>query len=261
MRKGCPVLLAIDIGNTNIVCGLFKGDRLLRDWRLHTDPNVTADELFISFSHLISRENVAISEINGAAISCVVPSMLYAVETFCQEYLKVKPLVVGPGITSPIEICIDNPAELGADRLVNAVAAFARYPGGVIVVDFGTATTFDYISGRGEYLGGAIAPGVLISCEALFAKAARLPRAAIFARPRSVMAKDTVAAMNAGIVYGFADMVDGIVTRMKREIGSPVKVIATGGLASLIVSESRTIKVVKPYLTLEGLCLIYEQNV
>ncbi|MFZ5994172.1 MAG: type III pantothenate kinase [Thermodesulfobacteriota bacterium] len=255
------MLLAIDIGNTNIVFGIFNGKRLVKDWRLHTDPKATADEFFISLSCLISHENIAISEIQGAAISCVVPSMLYAVEAFCQEYLKLRPLVVGPGISSPIKICIDNPAELGADRLVNAVAAFARHPRGVIVVDFGTATTFDYVSGRGEYLGGAIAPGVLISCEALFAKAARLPRAAIFAGPRSVMARDTVAAMNAGIVYGFADMADGIVTRMKRDIKSPVKVIATGGLASLIVSESRTIKAVEPHLTLEGLRLIYEQNV
>lgn len=254
------MLLAVDIGNTNIEFGLFKGDCLLKGWRLHTDPRLTADELFVSLSHLISLEDVTISEINGVVISCVVPSMLYAVDTFCQKYLRVKPLVVRPEVTSGIKICVDNPQEVGVDRLANAVAAFTKYQRDLIVVDFGTATTFNYVSKRGDYMGGVIAPGVLISCEALFARAAKLPRTAVFARPRSVIAKDTAAAINAGAVYGFAGMADGIVMRMKREIGGPVKVIATGGLASLIVPESKTIKVVEPYLTLEGLRLIYEQQ-
>lgn len=254
------MLLALDIGNTNIVFGLFEGDRFLKDWRLHTDPHVTADELFISFSHLISLQEVAVSEIHGVAISCVVPSVLCAADTFCREYLKVKPLVADPETAYGIEIRIDNPKELGADRIVNAVAAFAKYRRALIVVDFGTAITFDYVSGRGEYMGGAIAPGVITCCEALFAKASKLPRVDLFARPSSVIAKDTMSAMNVGVVYGFAGMVDGIVTRMKREIGGPVKVIGTGGLASLIVPESKTIQVLEPYLTLEGLRLIYEQS-
>ncbi len=254
------MLLAVDIGNTNIVFGLFKGDHLLESWRLHTDQNVTADELCISLSWLTSFKNIAISEIHGVAISCVVPSVLHTIGSFCQKYLKVKPLVVGPRVKSGIDICIDNPEELGTDRLVNSAAAFAKYQKALIVVDFGTATTFDYVSERGEYMGGAIAPGVGISCEALFSKAAGLPRAAIFARPQTSIAKDTVSSMNVGAVYGFAGMVDGIVKRMRRETGRPVKVIATGGLASLIVSECQTIKVVEPYLTLEGLRLIYEWN-
>ncbi len=253
------MLLAVDIGNTNVVLGVFKGNRLIRDWRLHTDLNTTADELFVSLSGLLASQELAVPEIHAVAISCVAPSLLYAWEAFCRQYLRTKPLVVGPDTPTGMTVRIDRPEELGADRIVNAVAAFAKYPRGLIVVDFGTATTFDYVSGEGEYMGGVIAPGILISCEALFAKAAKLPRSALFVRPKSVIGRNTVAGMNSGVVYGFAGMVDGIISRMKRELQIPVKVIATGGLAPLIVSESRTVKVIEPHLTLEGLRLIHER--
>jgi len=182
-------------------------------------------------------------------------------EGFAQRYLKVRPLWVGPGIKTGMPIHYDNPREVGADRIVNAVAAFEQVQGAVVVVDFGTATTFDVVSRQGEYLGGAIAPGVMISCEALFLKASKLPRVEIFAKPKSIIAKDTISSMNAGIIYGYAGLVDGIVVRMKDALGpDQTRVIATGGLACLIASETKSIDTVDDYLTLKGLKIIYERN-
>jgi type III pantothenate kinase len=186
---------------------------------------------------------------------------LNTVEAFCHKYFQLTPLVVGPGIKTGMPIFYDNPKEVGADRIVNAIAAYETYKQATIVVDFGTATTFDYVSDRGEYLGGIISPGILISCEALFHKASKLPRVEIFARPKSVLAKNTIASMNAGIVFGYAGLVEGIIKRMKQEMQRDLRVVATGGLASLIASECPAIEEVDDHLTLKGLKIIFERNI
>jgi type III pantothenate kinase len=197
--------------------------------------------------------------IKAIIISCVVPPMLHILEPLCKKYFNIKPLIVGPGIKTGMPIFYDNPREVGADRIVNAIAAFERYKGDIIVVDFGTATTFDYISPKGEYMGGCICPGVMISSEALFQKAAKLPRIEII-RPKTVIGKDTVSSMQAGILYGYAGLVDGLVERIKGEVRSDPKVIATGGLAKIIAPEAKSIHVVDDMLTLEGLRIIYKRN-
>ena len=181
-------------------------------------------------------------------------------EELAHRYFDIKPMIVGPGLKTGMPIHYDNPKEVGADRIVNAVAAYEKYQRGLIIVDFGTATTFDCVSEEGAYVGGAIAPGVTISCEALFQKASKLPRVEIFAKPKDVIAKDTISAMNVGIVYGYAGLVDGIVNRIKRAIGHEMTVIATGGLAPLICEESETIDHVEAFLTLEGLKIIFKRN-
>jgi type III pantothenate kinase len=203
---------------------------------------------------------LALSPETDLIISCVVPPMINTLEGFAQRYLRVKPLWVGPGIKTGMPIHYDNPREVGADRIVNAVAAYDQVHDSVIVVDFGTATTFDIVSRLGEYLGGLIAPGVMISCEALFIKASKLPRVEIFAKPKSVIAKDTISSMNAGIIYGYAGLVDGIVERIKAALGDNPIVIATGGLACLVASETKSIDRVDDYLTLKGLKIIFERN-
>ncbi|PKN68114.1 MAG: pantothenate kinase [Deltaproteobacteria bacterium HGW-Deltaproteobacteria-15] len=254
------MLFCIDIGNTNIVLGLSDGEKILHHWRIRTEREITSDELGIVVQHLFSSSNVKTGDVKNIIISSVVPPLMNTMEVFSRRYFKVKPLVVGPGIQTGMEILYDNPKEVGADRIVNAVAAYEKYRTSLVVIDFGTATTFDCVSKEGSYLGGAISPGVLISCEALFQKASRLPRVEIFAKPKKVIAKDTISSMNVGIVYGYAGLVDGIVGRMKREMGQNPTVIATGGLAPLICEEAESIDHVEEFLTLEGLIIIFKRN-
>lgn len=254
------MLLCIDIGNTNIVLGVSDRDRVLEHWRIRTEKDTTADELGILIRNLFGMSSLTFEDITDVIVSCVVPPLLEAVEELSEKYFKVRPMIVGPGLKTGMPIRYDNPKEVGADRIVNAVAAYEKYRSGLVVVDFGTATTFDCVSEDGAYIGGAIAPGVTISCEALFQKASKLPRVEIFTRPGKVIAKDTINSMRAGIIYGYAGLVDGIVRRIKKEMGEPLAVVATGGLAPLICKESETIEYVEEFLTLQGLMILFERN-
>lgn len=253
------MLLVIDVGNTNIVLGIFKGKKLVRSWRIATNKDKTADEYGIQVRVLFEYSNIRYEDIDAIIVSSVVPPVMPALEGMAVKYFSIKPLVVGPGVKTAMPIRYDNPKEVGADRIVNAIAAYELYGGPLIVVDFGTATTFDAISANGEYLGGAIAPGIGISTEALYTKAAKLPRIEL-AKPKMVIGKNTVASMQAGIIYGFVGQTDGIVSRMKKEMGGKAIVVATGGLAELISKESRNIDKINPNLTLEGLRIIFERN-
>lgn len=254
------MLLVIDVGNTNIVLGMYQEDRLVRDWRVTTDKSRTVDEYAMLIHELFRLSDIHFTDIRDVIISCVVPPMLNTLDGLCRVYFKLKPYVVGPGIKTGMPIQYDNPREVGADRIVNAVAAFEKYRSSLIIVDFGTATTFDYISARGEYQGGAIAPGMNISAEALFERASKLPRVE-FVRPPQIIAKNTVNSMQAGLFYGYVGLVDGIVSRMKQEAREPTpRVVATGGLAEQIAPASQTIDEVDSSLTLEGLRIIHARN-
>jgi type III pantothenate kinase len=254
------MLLAIDIGNTNTVLGLFRDSQLVHDWRIRTEVNMTVDEYAMTLRSLFALHEIPVDSVTDVIISCVVPPVLNSAERFCRRFFGTAPLVVGPGIRTGMPIFYDNPKEVGADRIVTAVAAYEQQKDAVIVVDFGTATTFDYITERGEYMGGVISPGIMISCEALFQKASKLPRVEIFARPPSIIAKNTISSMNAGIVYGYAGLVEGIISRIRKEVNREVHVIATGGLAALIASECSLIDTVDEYLTLKGLRIIFDRN-
>jgi type III pantothenate kinase len=254
------MLLCIDVGNTNIVLGVASQDKILTHWRIRTEKEATSDEMGITVGDLLRSSGIRMEEITDIIISCVVPSLLNVLEEFSHRYFHVKPMIVGPGLKTGMPIQYDNPKEVGADRLVNAVAAYEKYHTALIVVDFGTATTFDCVSKDGAYIGGAIAPGIVISCEALFEKASKLPRVEIFVRPKNVIAKDTISAMNVGIIYGYAGLVDGIVNRIKKEMGPGLKVIATGGIAPFIYTESESIDCLEEDLTLEGLMIIHKRN-
>ncbi|ADL08799.1 type III pantothenate kinase [Thermosediminibacter oceani] len=254
------MLLTIDVGNTNIVFGIYSGKDLLTHWRISTHKEQTEDEYGIILKSLIADAGIDFRKIKGVIISSVVPTITPYLEKMSRKYLGIKPLVVGPGIKTGINIKYENPREVGADRIVNAVGAYHKYGGPLIIVDFGTATTFDAVSSNLDYLGGAIAPGLGISTEALFRRAARLYRVEI-AKPEKVIGRNTASSMQAGIFYGYVGLVDHIVERMKKEMGEDnVFVVATGGLASLICSETRTVDKVDPMLTLEGLRIIYEKN-
>lgn len=253
------MLLAIDVGNTNIVCGVYRGKELVCHWRMATDRQKTPEEYSLLWYQFLLYYGLKSEDIRAAALASVVPPLTQILVTTVQQLFKVEPLVVGPGIKTGMPIRFDNPREVGADRIVNGVAAYELYGGPAIVVDFGTATTFDAISAAGEYLGGAIAPGIGISTEALFYHAAKLPRVELV-RPRSIIGKNTVACMQAGIMYGFIGQVEGIVNRMKIELGAEALVVATGGLAGLIAPETEVIDKVNPWLTLEGLRIVYERN-
>lgn len=254
------MLLAIDIGNTNIVLGVFDQDRLIHHWRLRTEKDATEDEFHLLIRNLFSLEDLHIESITETIISCVVPTMVNIFDRLCEKYLDHKPVWVDADTPTGMPILYDNPREVGADRIVNAVGAFTKYRTGLIVVDFGTATTFDCISEDGAYLGGIISPGIVISSEALFQKASKLPRVEIFAKPKQAITKDTIGSMNAGIVFGYAGLVDGIVRRIKQEMSPPTpKVIATGALADLVAEVAESIEAVEPYLTLEGLRIIHDR--
>ena len=254
------MLLCIDVGNTNIVMGVLDQDKIVGHWRVRTEKDATSDELGILICNLFQTSKISMHGIDDIIISCVVPPLLNALEGLSKRYFNLKPMVVGRGLKTGMPIKYDNPKEVGADRIVNSVAAYEKYKCCLIIVDFGTATTFDCVSEDGAWIGGAISPGVFISSEALFSKASKLPRVEIFSGPKSVIAKDTISAMNVGIVYGYAGLVDGIVNRIKKEMGHEVKVIATGGIASLIAKEAETIDVIDENLTLEGLKILYERN-
>ncbi len=256
------MLLVIDVGNTNTVLGLYDGDKLVYDWRIRTEIDHTIDEYGMLIYNLYKSSRTKdkkIKPITGIIISCVVPPMLNILEPLSIKYFNVKPMIVGPGIKTGMPIYYDNPKEVGADRIVNAVAAYNKYKRESIIVDFGTATTFDYISKKGEYMGGCIAPGIVISSEALFERASKLPRVE-FSRPKTIITKDTISAMQAGIMFGYAGLVDGIVERIKAEVKSKPLVIATGGLAKVVAAETKSIDKIEEMLTLDGLLIIYNLN-
>jgi len=257
------VLLAIDVGNTQTVIGLYKsGDEsheLLDHWRIATNADRTSDELALMFSEfLLTAGHDWKSAVSGVAVSSGVPSVTFELRRMCERYLDIEPVVLGTGVKTGMPVLYDNPKEVGADRIANAVGAFDLYGGPTIVVDFGTATTFDVISANGEYLGGAIIPGIEISLDALFGRAAALRRVELV-EPRSVIGKTTVESIQSGVIYGYSAMIDGMCDRIEDVIGEPT-VIATGGLADLIAPSADAIEHVEPWLTLHGLRLIWEKN-
>jgi type III pantothenate kinase len=249
-------LLVVDVGNTNIVLGIYRDDELMHSWRLATARERTADEYGILTKQLVHGFN---DELEGAVVCSVVPPLNGAISAMIHQYFGVEALFVEPGVKTGIAIHVDNPQEVGADRIVNCVAAFERYGGPTIIVDFGTATTFDVVTADAEYVGGAIAPGLNISAEALFARAARLTRVDI-KRPASVIGTNTIVNMQSGIYFGYLGLVDGILARMKRELPPLKKVVATGGLATLFEQDSEHIDEIDPDLTLKGLKIIYDRN-
>ncbi|HEY5575382.1 MAG TPA: type III pantothenate kinase, partial [Clostridiaceae bacterium] len=249
--------------NTNIVIGVYRDDKLIADWRLSTDLKRTSDEYGALITDLFNRNELDKSEVKGIIISSVVPGIMHSVENMIKKYFKIKAVIVGPGVKTGINIKYDNPREVGADRIVNAVAALEKYKRTMIIIDFGTATTFCAVTAKGNYLGGAICPGIKISAEALFNRAAKLPRIELIKTP-AIICRNTVSSMQAGVVYGYVGQVDYIVRKFKEElIGLGEEepfVVATGAMAGMIKEESKQIDVIDPYLTLKGLKTIYEKN-
>jgi len=254
------MLLVFDVGNTNMVLGAYKGKELVSNFRLGTDKSKTSDEYGVIIRQLFEYENLSLNNVRDVIISSVVPEVMHSLENFSMKFCNKEPIIIGPGVKTGINIKYENPQQVGADRIVNAVAGFEKYGGPLILIDFGTATTFCAVSSKGEYLGGAISPGIKISSEALFQRASKLHKVEI-AKPKGVIGKNTTWAMQSGIVFGYAGLVDNIVKMMMKELGEEdVKVVATGGLAPLICAETSTVRIVDKFLTLEGLRIIYERN-
>lgn len=257
------MVFVLDVGNTNIVLGIYKDKKLMVDWRLSTDHKRSSDEYGIQVRQLFEQNNIKASDIEGIIISSVVPNIMYSLEHMIRKYFNQNPIVVGPGVKTGINIKYDNPKEVGADRIVNAVAAHEIYEKPLIIIDFGTATTFCSVTKEANYLGGTICPGIKISSDALFDKAAKLPRVELVKTP-GVICKNTVASIQAGIIYGYAGQVDYIVSKMKKEMMALGEeepfVVATGGFAKLISEEAKSIDEINAILTLEGLRVIYEKN-
>lgn len=253
------MILVADVGNSNIVLGIYRGRTLLHHWRISTNKAATVDEYGMTIHNLFQYAGLRLDEVEGIIISSVVPPLMGTLEQLCTQYFGKKPDVVGPGLKTGLNIRYENPREVGADRIVNSVAAIEKYGAPLVVVDFGTATTFDYIDAAGQYMGGAIVPGVAIATEALYQQAAKLPRIEL-AKPKSVIGRNPVTSMQAGIIFGCAGQVDGIVNRIRAEFRVNPRVIATGGLAKLIAPETESIELIDPMLTLDGLRIIYERN-
>jgi type III pantothenate kinase len=253
------MLIVVDIGNTHTAFGLFEGERLRCDWRCETRSERTADEHAAWLAGLFALEGLTLAQVDAAVISSVVPPATRPMEQLFARYFRLTPLLVGPGMKTGMPVLYENPRDLGADRIVNAVAAYARFPQGAIVVDFGTATTLDVVTGRGEYAGGIITPGLLIAADALYRSTAKLPRVEI-ARPKTVVGTNTVSSIQSGLVYGYAGMIDALVNRIRAEVAYAPRVVATGGLAALVAHESATIDEVDDLLTLRGLKILHERN-
>ena len=257
------MILVSDVGNTNIVIGIYDDKMLIAEWRLSTDPVRTADEYGIQLGQLFHQNNLDKKDVEGVIISSVVPNIMYSLEHMIRKYFDVTPIIIGPGVKTGINIKYDNPKEVGADRIVNAVAAHELYKKPLIIIDFGTATTFCALTKNGDYLGGTICPGLKISSEALFQRAAKLPRVELV-KPETVICKNTVTSMQSGIINGYIGQIEYLVERMKKEMvqlgeATPY-VVATGGLATLIAEDSKSVDVINRNLTLEGLRMIYEKN-
>jgi len=253
------VLLAVDVGNTNVTFGLFDGERLAADWRVTSHRDRTADEMAVELRDLFALKGLDIGLVTGVVVSSVVPNLNPALIEASRRYLKCEPVMVGPGVKTGVKVRYESPRDVGADRIANALAAYTKYGGPIVVIDFGTAVTYDAISAEGDYLGGAIAPGVEISLEALVSHTAMLRRVEPVA-PDSVIGRNTVASIQSGLVWGFVAQVEGMVARMVGELGGKARVIATGGQAALVAGLTHVIEETDPLLTLEGLRLIYLQN-
>lgn len=253
------MLLVLDVGNTQTVLGVYEDSELLVSWRISTDIRKSGDEFWVVLRSLFREADLDTGVIDGICISTVVPPLQAMLEEVCSRYFKTAPVIVEPGVKTGLSILYDNPREVGADRIVNSVAGIHLYGSPLIIVDFGTATTFDAVSSKAQYLGGAIFPGIGISAEALFQRTAKLPRVELVA-PKNVIGKDTVSSIKSGMIFGYAEMVDGMVRRIRKEMEGTPKVIATGGLAGIISQHSQEIQHVEPLLTLVGLRLIYEKN-
>ena len=254
------MLLVFDIGNSNIVMGTYEGKKLLRHWRISTDRQKTGDEYGMLINSLFAYQNIRMEQVEAIIISSVVPPLMVPMIKMCERYFHIHPLVVGPGIKTGFRISYENPREIGADRIVNVAGAFEQYGGPLIVIDIGTATTFDVVAPNGDFQGGVIAPGLSSSADALFQRAAKLPRIELVT-PKHIISRNTVSGMQAGIIYGYVGQIDEIVRRIKKEMGyDEMKVVATGGYARMISRESKTIDKIDHFLTLTGLRVLYERN-